>query len=305
MMQRTRFLIFSVITSILLSACVPTQSPLATFSNQHGVANTGDIVVTNYYGDSALLLDQDGNYKKLLYNVNNNQEQVVGVNWNPSTKEIILSINGVPDRIMAIDPLTGDVRQAIMNPQLNGNTFGVAVDNSGNYIVIETSRLEKFTASGGRINNGTFPTGNILGSMTQVNIMLNDDYLLCGYSGDRVKIYDSAMNELESKQSGISATTNAYGCNKTQSGNIIAAWEGTNDTIVLYNEDMSSEIASFNDTSILSSPRNITELGNGHFLVADAGYDHLVELSAELEFVRTLGGGVLNDPFSILEIPSF
>lgn len=292
----------------IFSSCIQEESPIATDSSSHTLIEPGDLVVTNYTGDSALLLNPDGEFKSILYNVENNLEQIVGVNWNPLTERIVLSINGVPDRIIEIDPFDGSDTEVIVNANLNGNTFGVAVDSiTGDYLAIETSRIEKFTAQGLRVNDGTFPTGNILTSMVQINFLNAADgsFLVCGYGGDRVRTYDADVNQLNEVASGIGGTTDAYGCFETASGNIAAAWRGSTDTIALYNSDFTTTIATFSDTTVINDPRNIIEKADGNFLVCDAGFDYIVELDSSLNFVRNLGGGVLNDPFSILEVPEY
>ena len=37
--------------------------------------------MTNANGDSAILLDSDGYFKEIIYNVDNNVDQVIGSNW--------------------------------------------------------------------------------------------------------------------------------------------------------------------------------------------------------------------------------
>lgn len=300
-----RYLHLLILTTFLLTSCVSEESPLETFSRDYAVVNGGDLVVTNYSGDSAVLLDSDGNFKRLLYNVENNAEQVVGVNWNDSTNEIILSINGTPDRVVSISPLDGAATDTIISNQYNGNPFGLMVDSSGDFLLIESHQVEKFTSNGVRINDGTFPTGTLFNNLAQINPLAAGGFLVCGSGGDQVATYDESAVQIDNKVSGIGGTTNGYGCDETASGDIVAAWEGSTDTIALYNSDFSTTIATYNDSAYMSSPRGVEVKSNGNILVADAGYHYLIELDSELQFVRVLGGGLLNYPWQVIEIPEY
>jgi hypothetical protein len=298
-------LITLFILTISLSSCVTQEEAIATFSRDYALVNAGDLVVTNYSGDSAILLDSDGNFKKLLYNVENNREQVVGVNWNPLTKEIVLSINGSPDRIVAISPMDGSPRDAVVNSQLNGNTFGVSVAADGSYLAIESHQIEKFTAVGSRVNDGTFPTGTLITSLAQINTKANGGFVLCGYGTDFVRTYDDDATQISSTAATIAGATSPYGCDETPDGNILAAWEGSTDTIILYNSTLSSTLATFNDSTILNSPRGVEVKSNGNILVTDAGYHYLIELDSNLQYVRTIASGLLNYPWQVIEIPEY
>lgn len=300
-----KIVLLLTIFTMLLSSCVSEESPLETYSRDFAVVNGGDLVVTNYSGDSAILLDSDGNFKKMLYNVENNQEQVIGVNWNDSTNEIILSINGTPDRIVSVSPLDGVAVDTIVSNQFSGNPFGLMVDPSGDFLLIESHKIEKFTANGVRINDGTFPTGTLMTSLAQIYPRAAGGFVTCAYTTDKVATFDESATLIDDKSSGIGGTTNAYGCHETADGDIVTAWEGSTDTIALYNDDFSTTIATYNDSLYLSSPRGVEVKANGNILVTDVGYHYLIELDSNLQFVRTLGGGVLNYPWQVLEIPEY
>ncbi|MFT6631482.1 MAG: hypothetical protein ACJAS4_001431 [Bacteriovoracaceae bacterium] len=300
---------------VLFVACVNGESPEET-SSLIDAGSSGlfmdptDIVVTNYFSDSAILLDSDGNFKELLYNVENNQEQVVGVNWNPITNEVFLSINGFPDRIMAISAIDGTERTVIQNTQLNGSTFGVAINSDGSILAIESHQIEKFSANGNRVNDGNFPTGTLLNNLSQVNSLSSGGFVVCGYGGDSVATYDENGSQLNIAVSGIAGTTNGYGCDETGAGEVVASWEGTTDTVVIYDNTLGSVLATYNDSGTLSSPRGVEVLENGNILVTDVGYHYLVELeynvvAGTLTYVRTIGGGLLNYPWQLVEIPTY
>lgn len=280
-------------------------SPKDTFSRDGALMSPGDIVVSNQTSDSALLLDKDGNLKKIIYNAANNLEQIFGVNWNNQTNEVLLTINGSPDRVLAVSAYDGSIREAVRHPQLNGNIYGVAADSNGDFLVIETSRIEKFTANNSRVNNGTFPTGNILTASTQINMLSTGDFVLCGTTTDRVRIYNSSAVQQAEAQSGVAGTTNAYGCAESSNGNIISTWDGTTDTVIVFNSDLSSQLFTYSDTNYIGAPRGVTVKANGNILVTDNTYEWIVELDDEANFIRTLGSGILNNPWQLIEIPEY
>lgn len=297
--------LFTTFILFVFTSCISKQTPLETYSRDYAIMNSGDLVVTNYSGDSALLLDEDGNFKQVLYNVDNNREQVLGVNWNASTKEVVLSINGSPDRVVSISPLDGTVTETIVNGQYNGNTYGLTVDSNGDYLLIESHQIEKFTSAGARVNDGTFPTGTLFNNLTQINNTASGGFVVCGYGGDLVATYDSAANQLASKASGIASTTNGYGCDVTATGDVVASWDGTTDTVALYSSDFTTTVATYSDTTYLTAPRGVEVKADGNILIADGSFHYIVELDSSLNFVRTIGGGILNYPWQILEIPAY
>ena len=88
----------------------------------------------------------------------------------------------------------------------------------------------------------------------------------------------------------------------------MTAWDETTDRIVIYDNTLSSTITQFRDATVLPSPRGVFQKANGNILVTDVSYHYLIELAYDpdagtLTFVRNLGGGVLNYPYQVIEIP--
>ena len=303
MKTQLKILFFNLLILIGLFSCI--KNPKESLSSDGALMQPGDLIVTSITADSVLLLDEDGNYKKLLLDLPNNLDTPYGIDWNPYTNEIVVSVNGSPDRIIGISAFDGSVREVVRNTAYNGNTFGLAVTALGGYIAIESNNLEKFTATGARINDGTFPKTNIMTNLSQIRSLAAGGFVLCSYGTDRVRTYNDLATQQNEKQSGIAGTTNAYGCAESPDGTIAAAWDGTTDTIALYSSDLSTEIMTFADSSYLSAPRGVTVKSNGNILAADSGYEWIVEISPTGEFVRTLGSGLISDPYQVLEIPEY
>lgn len=289
---------------ILLSFISCEIEPQETTSGLGALMQPGDIVVSSNSADSAILLDEDGNFKSILYNPPNNIDQVYGLAWNDLTREVIVSINGLPDRIVAISAIDGSVRTITQGGGLNGNTFGVAVDADGYYYAVETSAIEKFSPSGARETSG-FPVAGVMSNMTQISYMSTGEFLICSSGTDRARIYNSSMTQQHDTNSGIGGTTNSYGCKEMPNGNIAVSWDGSADAVIIYDDALNATGDSFSDTTRLTSPRGIGVRENGNILVADAYYDWIVEFDSSANFIRTIGGGILSDPWQVLVIPNF
>ncbi len=302
----TKSLFTLIILSLVITGCeVSVESPLTTTSSDGALAQTGDIVVTSTLSDAALLLDKDGNFKKVLFNVPNNLDTVFGLTWDSRTNEILLAINGAPDRIIAISAVDGSQREAVRSTTLNGTVTDVAIAANGDYLVLETNNIERFTPTGSRVNDGDYPSVNFMTAPRQITSLRSGDYVACSITTDRVRIYNDAGVQQFETVSGIGGTTNAYGCVELHNGNIAVSWDGTTDSVVIYDSTLTTEIARFNDPSLLSAARGLGVKANGNILVSDAGFDQVIELDSNANFIRVLNDAFLNDPYQTLEIPDF
>lgn len=297
---------FSIICLFVTISCESiTESPIATKNSDGAILKTGDIVVTSNVSDSAIVLDQNGNFKSVLFNADNSLEQVTGITWNAETSEVVIVINGSPDRVIGISAIDGSEREIIRSAFLNGNTYGVTIMPDGDYIVVESNNLERFTSTGTRVNDGDFPKASIMTTMQQLNPLSSGDFVACATGSDRVRIYNDAGVQQQERASGIASTTNSYGCGELPNGNIVSTWDGTNDSVTIYDSTLGTELFRYSDTGTLNAPRGIGIKANGNILVTDAGFDRIIELNSEAEFVRIFASAFLSDPYQIIEIPQF
>lgn len=305
-MRTTVFTTFLFILTFLIGGCESvTESPISTSNSDGAILKTGDIVVTSNVSDSAIVLDANGNFKRVLFNADNSLEQVTGITWNDDTNEVVLVINGSPDRVIGISAIDGREREIVRSTDLNGNTYGITIMPNTDYVIVESNNLERFTATGVRVNDGDFPKISIMSTIQQLNPLSSGDFVACATGADRVRTYNDSGVQQQETASGIAATTNAYGCGELPNGNIAATWDGTNDSVVIYDSTLGSELFRFTDTTKLNAPRGLGIKSNGNILVTDAGFDRIIELNSEAEFVRVFSSAFLNDPYQILEIPSF
>lgn len=299
-MQRLNKKILMIISLVFLASCV--EEPIETTSTF--LIQPGDVVVTNITNDSVVLLDSTGNYKQVLYDVQNNIEAPYGVGWKSDTQEVMVSVDGA-DRVMAISAVDGTVRTLIQTSQLNGSIRGVAQLTDGSIIVAESHSIEKFDTNGNRITVG-FPVTGGINNVENVYPKADGGFIVCSRVGDVVRTYAADGTMENSTASGIGGTTDGYGCTELSDGRIATSWSGTTDTVAIYDSLLGSTSATYNDTAYVPSPRGLAQLANGNIIVSDASYHHLVEIDPDTgDFVGIFSGYSLSTPNQLYVIPDY
>ncbi|WP_127714253.1 hypothetical protein [Halobacteriovorax sp. HLS] len=299
-MQKLNSQLLLLTMLFLIMGCV--EEPIETFSNF--VVQPGDVVVTNITNDSVVLLDSTGNFKRVLYDVQNNVEVPYGVGWKADTLEVLVAVDGA-DRVMAISAVDGSARALIQTPFLSGSIRGVAQLTDGSIIVAESNGVEKFDTNGNRITTG-FPLTGGINNVENVYPKADGGFIVCARGGDVVRTYTAAGVLQNSTASGIGGTTDGYGCTELSDGTIATSWSGSTDTVSIYNSSLSSASATYNDTTTVPSPRGVAQLANGNLIVADATYHHIIEINpADGSFVGTFSSYGLSSPNQIYVIPNF
>jgi hypothetical protein len=285
---------------LFLVSCV--EEPIETTSNF--VIQPGDVVVTNITNDSVVLLDSTGNFKRVLYNVQNNVEVPQGIGWKHDTNEVMVAVDGA-DRVMAISAFDGSVRTLIQSTFLNGQIRGVAQLTDGNIVVAESNGVEKFDVNGNRITDG-FPISGGINNVEDLFPKADGGFGLCARGGDVVRTYTAAGAMENSTASGIGGTTDGYGCTELSDGTIATSWSGTTDTVTFYNGSLAATGTTYRDASYSPSPRGLAQLANGNVIVADATYHHLVEIDpSDGSFVGVFSNYSLSSPTQIVVIPNY
>lgn len=263
--------------------------------------SSGDLIVSNSGSDAVLVLNSDGTYKNIIYNVLNSAESVYGLAWSESTHEILISVDGL-DRVVAISAEDCSERYLVANPNLSGNIRGITKLTGGDILVVETNAVERFTTDGFRVTSGGWPK-SLQSAGTNLSSTSSGGFILCSTTTDVVRVYDDAGTQLATKSSGVGGTTDATGCLVLNNGQIATAWSGTSDRVVIYSSDLSTTVSTFNNTAILATPGGIAERSNGNLLILDRAYHYIVEITPAGEFVKILGDGVLSTPEFIVSIP--
>jgi len=308
----------SLLILLMLTSCV-SDDPVETVTNPSGGTTTptpapdpstyslqpGDLVVSSSSNDSLQLLDSDGNFKKLLYDVENTTNTIYGVGWKHDTNEVIFTVDG-SDRIMAVSVVDASVRTLISSAFLNGSLRGVTQLTDGSILIVESNNIEKYTTDGVRNTEGGNWPKNLGTTPEQIFAKADGGFGICFRGSDELRLFDKDGTQTHSVASGIAATTDGYGCTELADGTIAGGWLGTTDTIKVYNPTLASEVSTYSDTGILIAPRGIDQAANGNLLVLDSSYHQIYEIDPVTgSFVRIIGGATLSTPAQILVVPSY
>lgn len=262
---------------------------------------SGDLVVSNSGSDAVLVLDAAGNYKSVAYNVVNSAESVYGLHWNATTNELLIAVDGA-DRVVAVSAADCKSRDVILDGNLSGNLRGLTRLASGDLLIVETSAIERFSWSGIRVTSGAWPK-TLQTNSSGISAIPSGGFVLCSTGADVVRTYDDAGTQVATKTSGIAATTDAADCKVLADGSIATVWSGTTDTLAIYPSNLGTEIMTFSDLGVLSTPGGMAQRSNGNILVLDRVLNWIVEISPLGALVGTLGDTVLSTPEYILVIP--
>lgn len=302
-------IVMMILTMAVFFGCKQEEA-IPTKSNQTNLVKPGDIIVVNGTSRSLLLLDSNGGYKTVLYDLDNIAESIYDVAFKRDTNEIIFTVNGSA-RVGAVSVVDGKYRTLISDINLTGALKGLTQLNNGDILVSEISNIERFTTNGVRrtnVSGVTWP--NTLGgtSTTAEQLFATADggFIVCSSGSDNVKRYtQNAVIVGAAVVSGIVGTTDAFGCIELADGNIAMAFSGTTDTIRTVSAAMTGIATIFSDLAVLAAPRTLSQTLNGNILVVDSGYNQIVEITSTGTFVRTLGGSIIGTPNAVFSVPNY
>lgn len=309
-MRKTLSQFIPIFILLVLTSCLIKEDPEPTYSEL--MVTRGDLVVTSFTSDSIVVFDQNGNFKKVLYRLANPVGDAIStIAWLADTNEILIAIDGTPDRIDALSVVTGAVRNFYVNTTyLTGTILGLGqLKNSTDIIVSEGATIERFSVNGTRETWTTIWPTNVQANAQDLVGLSTGNWLTCS-STVGVRIYpDSTTNltAVATVTSAIGATTAAYGCGELSNGRIVVAWNGTSDAIQSYSATLTGVTTVFaNNPSVLSDPRGLAIGENDEIYVTDATRNVVVEIDpATNEMVREFGNSYLQSPRSIIVIPDF
>lgn len=298
-------LFFSI---LILSLGCKSKAPVKTVSSQINLIKPGDLIVVNSTSRSLLLLDSDGNFKQVIYDVDNIAESLYGIAFKSDTNEIIFSVNGSP-RVGAISVVNGTYRTLIADANLTGTLKGLTQTPSGDILVIENTNVERFSSTGVRrtlVSGVTWPnTFGAIAGPEQITSAANGEIIICGSAN--VKRYSATAGAQvgASVVSGIAGTTATFGCMELSNGKVAISFSGTTDTISTCTGAMTGVAALYSDIAVLGAPRTLTQTLNGNLIIPDSTFNQLVEITTSGTFVRTLGGTLLGTPTAAFSVPNY
>ncbi len=297
-----RVLFYIIFLSVLVSC---NQDPVPTESDSTAIVSEGDIVVANTASDSVVVLNPDGSYKRVILQLDPSIDSPYGVAWSADTQEILVSVNGSPDRIIAINASSG-VTRTLESNGLVGNVRQLGVLSNGDVVIIESNNLERYTIAGARVTSG-WPVTNLQNTLEGLRISSSGNIIACSRVDDEVGVYDDDGVVVHAAiNSGIGGTTDCYGVEELGNGNIAVSWVGTADTIAIYTSDLTTEVATYSAIEVIGNPRAIAKTVDGtQFYVLDGTYNNIHLFDNDGTYVQEINPGVLSAPNDILVIPSF
>lgn len=283
---------------------------MATYSELE--VTRGDLVVTSFTSDSLVVFDGKGKFKKILLQLSNPVgDAISAIHWLPETNEILMAIDGTPDRIEAYSVETGRIRNFYNNiTYFTGTPLGITqLQNSRDILVSEGATIERFSISGTRETWGAFWPSSVHASAQQLVGLSNGSWLSCSSTAGLRIFPDSTASFTASATAtgAIAATTASFGCGELSNGTIIVGWNGTSDAIQSYSSTLTGVATVFpNNPSVLADPRGIAIGENNEIYVTDATRNVVVEIDhATGERIREFGNAYLQSPRSIIVIPDF
>jgi len=289
---------------MILSSCLPQESTPTTSKLQ---VSTGDILVSSTTSDTIHQFDSEGNYIRALWRTYLSSETIGGIGWMHSTNEILISVNGTPDRVVAISVSDGSQRVAAVDASFGGTPAGVTqLKDSGEIIVTEGTTIERFSAVGQRKTYPAWPAS--LPNVQCIRALENGRWVTASTS-TAVRLYEDSFSSTVPVATAVrpASTTGSYGVAVTRNGKFLTSWEGGGtDYLSLYNSDLTFDRHLIgNDQALLVNPRGVAETVDGNFLVADNTRDYVVEVTPTGAFVKFIGQGILDGAYAIMVVPGF
>ena len=294
-----------LLTIILFGFSCKLKQEIPTLTTSYQIS-VGDIIITNSGNKSVLLLDSEGHFKATLLDLNQN-ETPTGIAYNSTTKEILITVDGTADRVIAISTYSLAKRDFINDiGNLTGTLYGITQLTQGDIIISEGNTIERYNSSGTRVTTGAWPK-TLMTTSTTLRALTNGNFLSCSTGTDLARIYDNTATQVfTTAVSGIAGTTDLYGCAVLSDGTIAIAWNGTTDTVQIRSSNLATVLASYSNitTTVLSNPRGIAQALNGNILVVDNTANHIAEITTSGTLVRTFGDAI-NTPIDIFVVPSY
>lgn len=292
------------------SGCLIKEDPKATYSEL--LVTRGDIVVASFTSDSLVVFGADGTFKRVLYQLPNTVgDAIAGLAWLEETNEILISVDGTPDRIDALSVLTGSVRVFYNNTTyFTGTPLGVTqLKTSGDVIVSEGATIERFAYNGIRETWTTIWPTNVHANSQQLVALANGNWLSCSSTpASGLRITPDSTTDLTAAAtaiSGIALTTASYGCGELSDGTIVVSWNGTNDAIQTYSSTLTGATTIISNTAVFSDPRGVAIGESDEIYVTDATRNMVVEIDSAGTVIREFGNSYLQSPRAIMVVPAF
>lgn len=299
--------IFLVTCLLLLTSCIVDEDPTPSYSEL--LVTRGDIAVANFTSDSIAIFGQDGTFKRVLYQLPLAADAIAGIAWNRTTNEILITVDGTPDRIDAVSVVTGIARSFYVNTTyFTGTPLGIVqLPDTGDIIASEGATIERFTSAGVREVHGAIWPSNAHATSNQLTALSTGNFLSCTTAAG-ARVFPDSITAVAAVYSvaGPAGATASYGCNELSDGQIVISWNGASDAVYLYSASLTGGTAIVNaNPGLLTDPRGVAIGENDEIYVADATRNMIVQIDSAGNVTREFGNSILSGPRHLLVIPSF
>ncbi len=293
---------------LIFSASCLVSDPKAT-STQLSIGR-GDVVVSSLTNDSIAVFDADGTFKKILYQIPTAADAIGAIAWLEDTSEILVAVDGTPDRIEAISAVTGATRTFYNNVTFFTGTLTslVQLKTSTDVIATEGATIERFSARGIRESYGAiWPTSAHANSQHLVGLSTGNWLSCSSTAGLRISPDSVTALAAVATATGPAGATASFGCGELSNGKIVVGWNGAAaDHVYVYSATLTGGTSILSTApAILGDPRGIAVGENDEIYVVDGTRNVVVELDASGNHVREFGSSVLQAPRHVLVVPSF
>lgn len=268
-------------------------------------------MVASLTSDSLVVFGPDGTFKRVLYTLPNPVgDAIAGLAWNSSTNEVLVSIDGTPDRIEAVSVVTGQARNFYNNTtHFTGTPLAAGeLRDSGDIVVSEGTTIERFSSNGQRETYTTIWPTNVIANAQDIVGLSSGQWLVCSSTAGMRLMNDSttSLAAVATATSAIAGTTATYGCDELSNGTIVVAWNGTTDTVQTYSATLTGATTVYSNTGVIGDPRGLAVGENDEIYVSDGSRNVVVEIDAATgTVIREFGAAYLNGARALIVIPQF
>jgi hypothetical protein len=294
--------------SLLLTACLEVEKAQPTFSRL--LVERGDVVVVSFNTDSLVVFNSAGDFKSVLYQLTLAADTISGIAWLADTNEVLVSIDGTPDRVEAVSVLTGQARTFYANTTfLTGTISGITqLKNSSDVLVSEGATIERFSANGVRETwAGAWPS-SVHANSIQLFALSTGSWLSCTTAaGVRVFPDSTSVFAAAATVTGPAGALASNGCAELADGSILVGWSGAAaDYLYKYTAGLTAPVALIDNVqSTLTDPRGIAVSETDDIYLVDGTANKVIRMDASGNILRQFGTSVLNAPRHILVVPAF
>lgn len=274
--------------SIMLGLLTSCSNELGEFFDELTSLGAGKIILVsaNSYTRSVTSYEMDGSYSSKIIDYNDMGSVPRGLAKVGGARFIVAL--DAQDRLEQL-ALNGESELFGFNAQFNGTIYDVDRGPDGNYYVLESNYVEKFSADGER----SPPTGStpfiattlgscVISNPRSISFAPNGYmYVATIGGGDLVNIYDISTGVAQCVDS-IAFTGLDPQSVLAHSNGYVYVGTNSNDRITRMNPDGTGQTVVWDtNTTVINNPWSMVEMSDGTILVSSAGTDSIEQINPD------------------------